>query len=313
MTTNIPSILFRCWSPKSAGDLSSGKSHNGVRQHKFTAAGLLQEFQEHRNLYNCTPTAFVSTTSNFLRALHSAIQRVHDGEDTRQIKIAFLTSRTDAQTKIYPARDFAIKSGSSEEEADNFVNKYLFLWNVPNDNVIHVVSTDFVIRREFSLPRIHTGLPFPSLSDLRRAFVDRRDRLAPLERGYSCASDACMFGLRAPVHEIASQMSRWVRGRTYPAKSWRIVDQAIEEAIQDRMTTVTEDLEDQGGLKYLMFDLSCLEDTQTEIVLEIGWQLQNYHHTEMLQARLESAELEIESHRRESANQIEIAYQCVGL
>jgi hypothetical protein len=91
------------------------------------------------------------------------------------------------------------------------------------------------------------------------------------------------------------------------------VDQAIKKAIQNRMTTVAEDLEDQGALKYLMFDLSCLEDTHNEIVLEIGWQLQNYHHTEMLQARLESAELEIESHRRESANQIKSVYQCVGL
>jgi hypothetical protein len=182
MTTNIPSFLFRCWSPKSAGDLSSGKSHNGVRQHKFTAAGLLQEFQEHRNLYNRTPTAFVSTTSNFLGALHVAIQRVHDGEDARQIKIAFLTSRTDADTRIYPARDFAIRSGSSEEEADNFVNEYLFLWNVPDDNVIHVVSMDLVIRREFALNRIRTGQPFPSLSDLRRALVDHRDQLTPFER-----------------------------------------------------------------------------------------------------------------------------------
>jgi hypothetical protein len=178
MTENIPPVLFRSWFPDSAGGLESGKLHHGVRRDNFTAAGLLEEFQEHRNLYNRTPTAFVSTTSNFLRALHIAIQRVYDGEDTRQIKIEFLTSRTDAQTKIYPARDFAIKSGSSEEEAENFVNEYLFLWNVPNDNVIHVVSMDLVIRRGFALPRIHTGHSFPSLSDLRRAFVDRRDHLA---------------------------------------------------------------------------------------------------------------------------------------
>jgi hypothetical protein len=182
MPTNISPILFRCWSPESAGDLSSGKSHNGVRQHRFTAAGLLQQFQEHRNLYNRTPTAFVSTTSNFLRALHIAIQRVHDGEDTRRIKIAYLTSRTDADTRIYPVRDFAIRSGSSEEEADNVVNEYLFLWNVPDDNVIHVVSMDLVIRRGFALTEIRTGQPFHSLSDLRRAFVDHRNQLAPFKR-----------------------------------------------------------------------------------------------------------------------------------
>jgi hypothetical protein len=62
-----------------------------------------------------------------------------------------------------------------------------------------------------------------------------------------------------------------------------------------------------------MFDLSCLEDTHNETILEIGWQLQNYHHTEILQARLESAELEIKNHRQESANQIKTVYQRVGL
>jgi hypothetical protein len=313
MSNETPPVLFRCWSKRSVGGLRSRKSLNGVLQHNFTAAGLLQEFQEHRKLYNRTPTAFVSTTSNFLGALHIAIQRVHDGEDTRQIKIAFLTSRTDAQTRIYPARDFAIRSGSSEKESDNFVNEYFFLWNVPNNNVIHVVSMDLVIRRGFALPRIRTGQPFPSLSDLRRAIVDRRDQLAPFERGYVCGSDACMFGLRAPVRELALQMSRWARSWIHNPTSWGIVDQTIEEAIQDRITTVAEDLDDQGEFKYLMFALSCLEDTHNETILEIGWRLQNYHYTEILQARLESAELEIENHRQESADQIETVYQRVGL
>jgi hypothetical protein len=312
-TKNIPPVLFRCWSPKSAGGLKSGKLHDGVARHSFTEVGLLGEFQQHKNLYGRIPTAFVSATPNFLRTLHFAYQKIHDGEDTRDIKIAFLTSRTDTQTIIYPAKNFAIESGSSEEEADNFANEYLFLWNVPDDNVIHVVSMDLVIRRGFTLPEIRTGQPFPSLSDLRRAIVDHRDQLAPFERGYVCGSDACMFGLRAPVREIALQMSRWARSWIHNPTSWGIVDQTIEEAIQDRITTVAEDLDDQGELKYLMFDLSCLEDTHNETILEIGWRLQNYHYTEILQARLESAELEIENHRQESADQIETVYQRVGL
>jgi hypothetical protein len=313
MTTNIQSVLFRCWSPKCAGGLRSGKIHEGVCRHNFTAAGLLQEFQEHRNLFNRTPTAFVSTTSNFLRALHIAYRRIHNGEDARQIKIAFLTSGTDAQTRIHPARDFAIRSGGPEEEADNFANKYLFLWNVPDDNVMHVVSMDRVIRRGFALPRIRTGQPFPSLSELRRAIVDRRDQLALFERGYVCGSDACMFGLRAPVHEIASQMSCWVRGGACSAKSRTIVDQAIEDAIQDRMTTVAEDLEDQGEVEYLTFEIGCLEDTHDETIMEIGWELQNFHHAGSLQARLRSEELQIMSYRLRSAVRIETAYQHVGL
>jgi hypothetical protein len=312
MSNETPPVLFRCWSKRSVGGLRSRKSLNGVRQHSWTAAGLLQEFQEHRNLYSHTPTAFVSTTSNFLRALHIAYQRIHNGEDTRQIEIAFLTSRTDTQTRIHPAKNLAIGSGSSEDEVRLFENEYILLWEVPEDNVIHTVSMDLVIRRGFTLPGIRTGQPFPSLSDLRRAIVDRRDQLAPFERGYVCGSDACMFGLRAPVREIALQMSRWARSWIHNPTSWGIVDQTIEEAIQDRITTVAEDLDDQGELKYLMFDLSCLEDTHNETILEIGWRLQNYHYTEILQARLESAELAIENHRQESTDQIETVYQRVG-
>jgi hypothetical protein len=313
MTTNIPSILFRCWSSKSAGGLRSGKSRIGVSQHNLTAAELLQESQKHSNLHSDIPTAFVSTTSNFLRALHIAYHKIHNGEDARQIRIAFLTSRTDAQTKIYPARDLAIKSGSSEEEADNFVNEYLFLWNVPDDNVVHVVSVDLVIQRGFALPRLRTGQPFPGLSDLRRAFVYHRDQLAPFERGYSCASDACMFGLRAPVHRIASQMSRWVGDGAYNRTSWEIVDQAIEEAIHDRMTTAAEDLRDQGEVEYLTFEIDCLEDTHDETIMEIGWELQNCQHAGSLQARLRGEDLKIMSYRLRSAYWIETAYQHIGL
>jgi hypothetical protein len=79
------------------------------------------------------------------------------------------------------------------------------------------------------------------------------------------------------------------------------------------MTTVAEDLDDRGELKDLVFDLSCLEDTHNETILEIGWQLQNYHYTEILQTRLESAELEIEDHRQESTNQIKTVFQRVRL
>jgi len=119
----------------------------------------------------------VSTTSDFLSALHLATQRIHNGEDARQIEIPCLKSRTDAQTRAYPARDSAIGSGSSEEEADNFVNESFSSENVPDDNVIHVVPVDLVIRRGFARLRIRTGQPFPSLSNLGSAFVHHEDQL----------------------------------------------------------------------------------------------------------------------------------------
>jgi hypothetical protein len=254
----------------------------------------------------------VSTTSNFLRALHIAYQKIYDGENTQDIKIAFLTSRTDTQTRIYSAKNFATESGSSEEEVRLFENEYVFLWKVPEDNVIHVVSMNLVIQRGFALPEIHTDQPVPSLSNLRKAVVDQTDQLTPFGRGYLCGSAACMFGIRAPVHEIAFQMSRWARRGTYCRAGWKLVDQALKEAIQDRTITVAEDLEDQGEIDYLMFELSCLEDTHDEISIEIGWDLQSCRHAETLENLLASENWKILGHRQEIARRIETVYQSAG-
>ena len=96
-----------------------------------------------------------------------------------------------------------------------------------------------------------------------------------------------MFGVRAPVYDIALKMSCLVRGRPY------IIDQAIEEVNQDNMTTVAVDLGKQGCLKVLMFDLSCMDHTHDATIMDIGWELQNCHYTGILHARLRIEELKI--------------------
>ncbi|KAG9729142.1 hypothetical protein KCU78_g21169, partial [Aureobasidium melanogenum] len=274
---------------------------------------LLQEFQQHRNLYSRTPTAFVSTTSNFLRALHIAYKKKWLGEDERDIMIAFFTTQADAQTKIYPAQDFAIESGSSEEEAKDFKNEYIFLWEVPDDNVTHIVSMDLVLRRGFNLPGTRTGQLFPSLDELRSAIKDYGDQLSPFERGYLCGTAACMFGIRAPIYDIAYDMSRWTHAGAYDAGAWEVVDKMSKEAILDRMITVAEDLGEQGEPEYSMLELSCLEDTHDDAVMEIGWELQNCRDVEGLQALLTNEQLKIAGDRQRIAARIEFTYQSVGM
>ncbi|THY83112.1 hypothetical protein D6C93_08985 [Aureobasidium pullulans] len=313
MPNNIPDILYRCWSTKSASDLRSRKVHNGVRPHHFTRAGLLQEFQQHRNLYSRTPTAFVSTTSKFLRALHIAYKKMWLGEDERDIMIAFFTTQADAQTKIYHAKDFAIGSGSSEEEANMFKNEYIFLWEVPDGNVIHTVSMDLVIARGFALPGLHIGRPLPSSSDLRRAIIDHGNQLFLCERGYLCGTAACMFGIRAPIYDIASEISRCVCQGVDDDERKNTIRKAREEAIQDRIITVAEDLEEEGELEFLVSELSCLEDMHDEAIMEIGWELQNGHDVEDLQALLANEELKITGHHQKIAGRVEAVYQRLGL
>jgi hypothetical protein len=68
--------------------------------------------------------------------------------------------------------------------------KYLSLGNVPDDNIIHVVSVNIVIQRGFALPGIYTGEPVSSFSGLRKATVDQGNKLAPFRRGYICGLSA---------------------------------------------------------------------------------------------------------------------------
>ncbi|THV63720.1 hypothetical protein D6D28_10444 [Aureobasidium pullulans] len=245
--------------------------------------------------------------------LHGAYKKMWRGEDSRQIMIAFLTPTTDAQTTIHHTKELAIKTGSSEKEAENVEHEFIFLWEVPDDNVIHIVSMDLVVRRGFALPEIWTAQALPNLSDLRSAIEDHGYELSPLERGYLCGVIACMFGVRAPVHEIAFQMSRWARRGNHARKSWEIIDQAIEEAIQDRKITVAEDLDIEAEKAYLMFELSWLEDAHDETVMEIGWALQDRDHAGIVQAKLANEELKIVGHRQSTADQIETMCQMVGL
>lgn len=311
MSSNIPPFLFRFWSAESAGGLESGKFSRRQDPHSFTEAGLLEEFEKHKILDGRTPTAFVSTTCDFLRALHGAFRKIWAGEDPRKVKIAFFTTRTDAQTRIYHARQLALQTGISEEEAKLFETEYIFLWRVPDDNVLHIVSMDVVVERGFTIPRTWCiDQSRSNLSDLRKAIKKYGYQLSPFERGYLCGSAACTFGIRAPVHEIALQLSLEKDPETY---HYELIDRAIKEAIQNRMITFAEDLDAQDELDCLMFELSCLEDTHDEIVMEIGWELQSCCQNETLEALLASEEAKIIKHRRRITEWIETAYLRLGL
>ncbi|KAG9573408.1 hypothetical protein KCV04_g24652, partial [Aureobasidium melanogenum] len=122
-----------------------------------------------------------------------------------------------------------------------------------------------------------------------------------------------MFGIRAPIYDIASKMSRCVCQGVDDDERKNTIRKVREEAIQDRIVTVAEDLEEEGELEYLVSELSCLEDTHDEAIMEIGWELQNGHDVEDLQALLANEELKITGHRQKIAGRVEAVYQRLGL
>ncbi|KAG9573406.1 hypothetical protein KCV04_g24653, partial [Aureobasidium melanogenum] len=151
-----------------------------------------------------------------------------------------------------------------------------------------------------------------SSSDLRRAIIDHGNQLSLFERGYLCGTAACMFGIRAPIYNIASEMSRCVCQGVDDDERKNTIRKVREEAIQDRIVTVTEDLEEEGELEFLVSELSCLEDTHDEAIMEIGWELQNGHDVEDLQALLANEESKITGHRQKIAGRVEAVYQRLG-
>ena len=113
-------------------------------------------------------------------------------------------------------RDLVAKSASNEEELKNNNHEYLFKWRILEDNVILAVTLGLIHRRGFYLkPCSLAESSFPNLSDLHKQIAERTAALAPLDRGYQCGLAACDFRIRAPIKELAKQMSRWAGKERY--------------------------------------------------------------------------------------------------
>lgn len=65
--------FYRCYSNRSAGQLRSGRYHDGHLP--FTEKELLREFDIHRMRENKQPTALVSVTDRPFEALHRALAK----------------------------------------------------------------------------------------------------------------------------------------------------------------------------------------------------------------------------------------------
>ncbi|KAG9648244.1 purine and uridine phosphorylase, partial [Aureobasidium melanogenum] len=68
-----------------------------------------------------------------------------------------------------------------------------------------------------------------------------------------------------------------------------------------------------GGHVELSQHILAQEDTHDEVIMEIGWELQNGHDVEDLQALLTNEELKITGHRQKIAGRVEAVYQRLGL
>lgn len=155
--------------------------------------------------------------------------KAHKEEDLDDITIAFVARYGLSPAKIHNARDLAAKSTSDEEELKKYDHEYLFEKRIPEDNVIHAVTLGLVHGRRFNLkPCSPAKSYFPKLSDLHGQISERTAALAPFDRGYQYGLAACDLRIRAPIKELAKQMSRWAVKERYSDLDWTVVDKGIE-------------------------------------------------------------------------------------
>lgn len=308
-------ILFRSWSSTSAGGLTCGKLSHGWSAHELIGQRLHDEFEQHQQLLVEQPTALVSTTPNFLRVMHVAYSKAHKEEDLDAITIAFIAKDGPSPAKIHNARDLAAKS-TSDEELKKYDNEYLFEWRIPEDNVIHTVTLGLVHRRGFNLkPCSLAENYFPNLSDLRGRIAKRTAFLAPFDRGYQCGLAACDFGTRAPVKELARQMSEWaVKGR-YSDFDWTVAHRGIQEAIESRVITIGVEnrMDLEGELLRLQAELDVLEECYLDNVAKLVWELGHDQDSKShWEALLFQQDERIQSHGHWIANLTEGIYIRIG-
>ncbi|TGO57504.1 hypothetical protein BOTNAR_0200g00020 [Botryotinia narcissicola] len=141
-------LFYRAYSPKSAGDLVSGKAKQGW--HRPSHINLEQEFRNHRHLSNREPTGLVSVTTSIIRALKTAFNKHYrDGENPAEIWIAFIEVPDRELDVCHSAQEIARRR--HDQDSVLFKDEYLFEWEILREYVVHGGSVQTLIDRGLNM------------------------------------------------------------------------------------------------------------------------------------------------------------------
>lgn len=139
-TTSVPGLLFRCCSSASVGRLHSGKFSLHARGSLLEEQEPVDEFEIHTviSMGLLQLLALVSTTTNSLRVLHIAYQKLWDGEAADQIELIFIVPDPEADARLHRARDLADQMVEwSEQKRRLFTHEFVYEWQIPESVVAH--------------------------------------------------------------------------------------------------------------------------------------------------------------------------------
>lgn len=267
-----PRLLFRCCSNTSSGRLLSGKYWQVNTHDDLSDVDMCDEFDRHRKPWNREATALTSTTTNFLRVVHLAMNKRFEGEEAGQIEIIFIAPRTCPRKRIHSAQSLASAIDLPDTECEKYKYEYLFVWGIPDYCVIHRVTLSTWEHRGLTFGS-HLGSSvdsFPSLYDFHCLISEcLRKHFSSWEKGYTICQGACCFGLRAPVTELASQMVAWTVMDVISYDP-RMEQLGIQDGLEDYVSSVGDNIFEFGADRDdLQRELACLEDGHVGAVGEL--------------------------------------------
>jgi hypothetical protein len=247
MAKSSPDFLFRCCSSTSVGRLDSGKYLLYANQSPLRHSKLLLEFDFHSRPRDTTPTALVSTTTNFLRVLHLAIDKLWEGEDAASIEIVMITPGTEAGVRLHHAKELASQIGRPEGDIANYEYEYVFERQIPEHIVSHRITLATLARRGFTLYHLCGDTAydeFPEMLDFQQSIRRHWRRFSLFDRGFKAATAACLFGYHNFTGRMVDEMLGLVSnfnpyGRVKP---FGLVEEGIRDALELYASTIGDNL-----------------------------------------------------------------------
>lgn len=241
MAVSKPDVLFRCCFSSSAGRLNSGKYSPRASEYPLRKKDLHLEFETHSRHWEATPTALVSTTTNFLRVIHLAFSKLCGGDEADQIEIIFIIPDLESSLPLHRAGDLARQLKWSKEQIRNYQYEYLFEWKVPESLVIHRITMSALLFRGFDLQRLcgHATLTdFPKMIEFRTLICHHWEDLGLFERGHKAGLAACSFGL----HSLTGRLADDILSLTFCRNPFGLVEEGIEDALNFYASSISDGL-----------------------------------------------------------------------
>jgi hypothetical protein len=213
----------------------------GITARELSIEELLLEFESHSQPWVKTPTALVSATTNLLRVIHLAFQKVWAGEDVDQIEMLFIVPDPMASGLLHCAKDLALQLGKAIENPQAFQYEYVFEWQIPESAVIHRIAMSTLARRGFDLHQLcgKTGFyQFPTMIEFQKLIRSHWKGMPRFDRGHASGAAACLFGL----HSLTYRMAEEFLALACPGYDCGSVRDGIEDAVESFVSSIGDGL-----------------------------------------------------------------------